>query len=573
MSEENAKDNKIEELAETLANVVDEEPAEKSADVEINLEENTPAEETPAEETPAEETPAEETPAEEAPVEETPAEEAPVEEAPAEEAPAKETPAEEAPAEETPAEEPKKSRKPLIVTVIAAVAVLGLLAGIYFGMSKKYESCFMPGTIVNGTDCSGKTVADVEAMLQKQVEEYTLVITGANEYREEILATEIDIIYNGEGLLDNEFKKQNEYMWPKGFFEKNEITAEANFQYDSEKLNEKIANLNCLKPENQVAAVAATVVYQDGQFVIQDETYGTQVDAAKLTETIVASVSGFQTTVDLTESGCYIQPRFTKDSAEVIAARDEMNKYLAANITYSLDNIIVNVDKNQIYQWVSVDENMTPVISRDGVRTFAKTLNAKYDTPNRGGQIITPWGKTVNMPLAGYGRTVGTDSETNQLINEIKAGKTVSREPIFSRKATPEGQSIWGATYLEVDISEQHMWFVVNGQVALDTIVITGKRGVSDTPAGVFQILEKKKDKTLRGRPGPDGKPIYEQPVDYWMRVTWSGIGFHDAGYRSVFTTEEYLLNGSHGCINMPPAKAAELYAALPIGTPVVIHY
>ena len=553
MSEEIYKDNQIEELAESLANVVDEEPAKECANIEIKLEEEAAAEETPAEEAPAEETPTEETPAEE-----TPAEEAP---------------AEEAPAEEAPAEEVKKSRKPLIIAASVVVVVLGVLAGVYFGMAKKYETCFAPGTIVNGTDCSGKTVADVEEILQKQVEEYIFVITGANEYREEILATEIDIVYNGEGLLDKEFKKQNEYMWPKGFFEKNEITAEANFQYNSEKLNEKIANLNCLKPENQIAAVAATVVYQDGQFVIQDETYGTQIDAAKLTETIIASVSAFQTSLDLSEAGCYIQPRFTKDSAEVIAARDEMNKYLAANITYSLDGITVNVDKNQIYQWVSVDENMTPVISKDGVRAFAKTLNAQYDTPNRGGQIITPWGKSVNMPLAGYGRTVGTDSETNQLINEIKSGKTVTRQPIFSRNATPDGQNIWGATYLEVDISEQHMWFVVNGQVALDTIVITGKRGVSDTPTGVFQILEKKKDKTLRGRPGPDGKPIYEQPVDYWMRVTWSGIGFHDAGYRSVFTTEEYLLNGSHGCINMPPAKAAELYAALPIGTPVVIHY
>ena len=315
MSEEHAKDNKIEELAESLANVVDEEPAKEFAEIEIKLEEESATEESATEEVAEEETTEEEVPAEEAP-----AEEASAEETPAEEASAEETPAEEASTEDTPAEEAKKSRKPLIITAIAVVAVLGVLAGIYFGMAKKYETCFVPGTLVNGTDCSGKTVADVEAMLQKQVEEYTLVITGANEYREEILATEIDIVYNGEGLLDDEFKNQNEYMWPKGLFEKHEITAEAKFQYDSAKLNERIASLNCLKPENQVAAVAATVVYQEGQFIIQDETYGTQVDATKLTETIIAAISGFQTTLDLTETGCYIQPRFTKDSAEVVAA-------------------------------------------------------------------------------------------------------------------------------------------------------------------------------------------------------------------------------------------------------------
>ena len=563
MSEEHAKDNKIEELAESLANVVDEEPAKESAEIEIKLEEEAATEESVTEEVAEEET------TEEA----VPAEEAPAEEAPTEEASAEEAPTEEASAEETPVEEAKKSRKPLIITAIAVVAVLGLLAGIYFGMAKKYETCFVPGTVVNGTDCSGKTVADVEAMLQKQVEEYTLVITGANEYREEILATEIDIVYNGEGLLDDEFKNQNEYMWPKGLFEKHEITAEAKFQYDSAKLNERIASLNCLKPENQVAAVAATVVYQEGQFIIQDETYGTQVDATKLTETIIAAISGFQTTLDLTETGCYIQPRFTKDSAEVVAARDEMNKYLTANITYSLDGVTVNLDKSQTYQWISVDENMSPVISNDGVKLFAKTLSSKYNTADRGGQLTTPRGKVVNMPLGGYGRVVGIDAETKQLINEIKEGKTITREPIFSRQATPEGQNIWGNTYLEVDITEQHMWFVVNGQVALETDVITGKKGSNDTPTGVFNILEKIAGKNLRGRPGPDGKPSYIVWVDYWMRVTWSGIGFHDCTWHSVFGGDRYVNNGSHGCINMPPEKAKELYAALPIGTPVVIHY
>ena len=77
----------------------------------------------------------------------------------------------------------------------------------------------------------------------------------------------------------------------------------------------------------------------------------------------------------------------------------------------------------------------------------------------------------------------------------------------------------------------------------------------------------------MRGRPGPDGKPIYLQPVDYWMRVTWSGIGFHDAGYRPVFNPQQYLTLGSHGCINMPPAKAKELFGMISLGTHVIIHY
>lgn len=496
--------------------------------------------------------------------------ETPMEESEAEE----EAEAEEETAEETPEEEaPQKSHKTLKIVIICIAAVLVLLAGIYIGMAKKYSECFLVGTFVNGTDCSGMTVDEVGNLLQKQVEEYVLTIEGANGVTQEIKGTDIGIVYNGYRELKEAFKAQNSYAWPKAFFETNEITAEIDFDYDSAKLEERILALECLKPENQIAAVAATVVYQDGQFVIQGETYGTQIDTAKFNEVIIVAVSAIETKVNIEEAGCYLQPRFTKESPEVIAAKDEMNKYLTANITYSLDDVVVTLDKSQVYQWISVDENMAPVISTDGVKAFAKTLGNQYNTPNRGGQITTPTGKVADVALAGYGRAVGVDAETQQLITEIKEGKTVTREPIFSRTTTPEGQTIWGTTYIEVDISAQYMWYIVNGQIALETDVVTGKKGSNDTPTGTYTILEMQRNRTLRGRPLPNGKPSYLTPVSYWMRVTWSGIGFHDAGWQPTFGGERYLTNGSHGCINMPPAKAGELYNMISKGTPVVIHY
>ena len=544
MSEELSKDNKVEELAEALAEGIEQEPRKEAVEIEIKLDEEDVTEnETPAEESAEVETTAEETAEEKTAV------------------------------EETPAEEPKKSRKMLIIVAISVLATLGVLAGIYFGMAKKYSECFLMGTIVNGTDCSGMTVDEVGEILQKQVEEYVLTIEVKNGVTEEIKGTDIGIVYNGYKQLNEAFEAQNSYTWPKALFVTSEITAVVDFDYDSTKLNERIVALECMKPENQVVAVAATVVYQEGQFVIQDESYGTQIDATKLNEVITTAVSAINTKVNIEEAGCYLQPRFTKESPEVLAARDEMNRYLSACITYSLDNIVVTLDKSQTYQWISVDENMVPVISADGVKAFATTLGNQYNTPNRGGQITTPSGKVVDIALAGYGRVVGVDAEVQQLISEIKEGKIVTREPIFSRAATPEGQTIWGATYIEVDISAQHMWYIVNGAIALETDIVTGKRGSNDTPTGTFNIIEKMRNKTLRGRPLPNGKPSYLTPVSYWMRITWSGIGFHDATWQPTFGGDRYVGNGSHGCINMPLDMAATLYEAVPMGTPVVIHY
>ena len=570
-SEENTKEKSVEELAEMLADgIVEEADVKEDKVVENKMEDEAVAENT------TEEVENEASVTEESVDEEL--EKLKVEEKIPQERQTEEPTAEEPAAEESVVEpaEKKKSKKALIITLsIIGVLVVGILAA-YLGIASYYKDKFVMGTSVNGVDCSEKTLDEVEAMLQKQVEEYALTIYEANEKSEVIKGIDMGIKYGGYKQLKEAFDKQNSYLWPKALLEETNVKAEIVFEYDQEKLNTLIAELECVKPENQVAPVSATVVYKDGAFVIQDEVYGTQLDLTKVNEAIHASVAAMEEMVSLEEKGCYIQPTFKKDSAEVVAAKDEANKYLSAKITYSLDGIEVVVDKDEIAPWVSVDANMTPVIDTAKVKAFTDTLGSKYNTANRSGTIITPTGEEKAVAVAGYGRQVGSQADCNQLVSEIKEGKTVTRSPIISREATPEGQYAWGTTYLEVDITAQHMWYIVNGQIALETDIITGKKGKNDTPTGTYTILEKIKGKYLRGRL-VNGKPSYVTWVDYWMRVTWSGIGFHDAPWQGKteesFGGERYVTNGSHGCINMPPAKAKELYGMLSVGCPIVIHY
>lgn len=550
-SEKDTKDVVIDELAEKLAEGLAEETAVEESDVE-----ETTAEETLVEETSVEETPAEETPAEETPVEVTPVEEASPEEAPPE----------------------KKSKKGLIITLSIVAGVLACLAIVYFVMASYYKERLFMRTTVNGADCSGQTIDEVEAMLQKQLEEYVLTIEGKDGVKEQIQGTDIEIKYIGYNQIKEAFAEQNSYLWPKSLFESKDIDAEIVFQYNQEKLNAMIAALECMKPENQTAPVAATVVYADGEFVIQKESYGTQLDVAKVNEVVNGTVLAMETTVNLETSGCYVQPLFTEQSQEVINAKDQLNKYLTAKITYSLDGIEVVVDKATIAPWISVDTNMQPVISTDLVTKFTYTLGAKYNTPNQAAVIETPTGRQVSIPNAILGRQVGNNAECNQLISEIKEGKTVSRAPILSQNATPAGQVMWGNKYVEVDIAAQHMWLVqveADGTktVLFETDVITGKRS-TPTPAGTFKVLEKKLDKVLRGNIMPNGKPEYLTPVKYWVRVTWSGVGFHDATWQPAFGGQLYNEGyGSHGCINMPFDAVKIFYDLVYVGCPVVIHH
>mgnify|MGYP000299700772 CR=1 FL=1 len=104
--------------------------------------------------------------------------------------------------------------------------------------------------------------------------------------------------------------------------------------------------------------------------------------------------------------------------------------------------------------------------------------------------------------------------------------------------------------------------------------IVSGLPGDPDrkTPPGIFTLNSKSSPSVLRGEMTANGTYSYEQPVTYWMPFN-GGIGFHDANWQPTFGGSRYLTNGSHGCVNMPPAKAGELYNLISAGTPVVCHY
>lgn len=50
----------------------------------------------------------------------------------------------------------------------------------------------------------------------------------------------------------------------------------------------------------------------------------------------------------------------------------------------------------------------------------------------------------------------------------------MTKEPAYYQTAASHGAQDWGTTYVEVDLSAQHMWYIVDGGVAMETDVVTG---------------------------------------------------------------------------------------------------
>ena len=456
----------------------------------------------------------------------------------------------------------------------------GVLAGIcliYVAISVYFMSHFFVNTKINGKNFSGKTASDVEKYLQTNIKDYKLTILENEGRQDAISGSEIGLEYRAGTEAEKLLKDQNGFAWPKAFFTENSRKVSVNVSYNEESLNQRISQLSCLQTE-QTPAENAKPEFDGNQYVIKPEVYGNAVDKERLTEQVKVHITEFQPQLDMVETKCYAKPKYVEDSKEVQEACDAMNKYVNASITYPMNEPVV-VDKALISQWLQVDGEMKVSLNTEAMKQWFTAFGDKYDTQGTTRTFTTPAGKSATVTGGTYGWSIDEDTELVNLQNSILNGEVVTREPAYYAGGTAAAHSgqDWGNTYAEVDMSAQHMWYVQNGQVVLETDVVTGEPIPSRiTPEGVYSLMWKQRDATLVGDIKPEtGKPEYETDVAYWMQVTSSGVGFHDAIWQTAFGGTLYQIpgTGSHGCINMPLDQAGALFNMIEPGTPVIFHW
>lgn len=117
-----------------------------------------------------------------------------------------------------------------------------------------------------------------------------------------------------------------------------------------------------------------------------------------------------------------------------------------------------------------------------------------------------------------------------------------------------------------VDIDIQKLVLYENNRIIVETDVVTGTQGLYDTPIGMYSIRNKVTDTNL-----VSNEYGYNQPVDYWLPF-YNGYGLHDASWRNKFGGDVYIKNGSHGCVNIPPRYADDVFDNVDRGTKVIVH-
>ncbi len=320
--------------------------------------------------------------------------------------------------------------------------------------------------------------------------------------------------------------------------------------------------------ETLIPSRDAQVVYEDdiASYVIQPEVQGNELTEDAI-EVLKECLKSFMQDIYLLDAGCYKKPSILMTDADLQTELDFYNAYPTAEITYTAGSKSESLTPEQYFCWLSINEDGKIIVDEEQVEYFVDMLSSKYNTYGIERTIKTSTGKNVVLEQGNYGWVINKSEMVSNIIERIKANQTVSSEIVFEQRAnqfwSDYGNDI-GNSYVEVSLEDQNLWMYVNGELIVDTPVVTGCiRTGHGTPTGVYALSYKTRDTVLRG----DG---YASPVSYWMPFN-GGIGLHDASWRYHFGGTLYKTNGSHGCINIPPSKAKIVYENLSSTMPIIV--
>lgn len=259
---------------------------------------------------------------------------------------------------------------------------------------------------------------------------------------------------------------------------------------------------------------------------------------------------------------------FAARSAKLVplTPMEQAQKDLAGvTVTYQFGDQSEVLDSDRILSWLKEQEDGSVAIDEQQAKAFVKELAEKYDTAYTTRTFHTTGGRDIQIAQGDYGWRIDQEAETKHLLELLAAKQSAVCEPIYAQTAAVHAKNDWGTTYVEISLTDQYLWLYKDGHCIIESYFVSGNptRGHA-TPKGIYGLTYKTRDATLSG----EG---YDSKVKYWMPFN-RNVGLHDAPWRKTFGGQIYRNNGSHGCINLPPANAAKIYENVDKNTPVIVY-
>lgn len=453
-----------------------------------------------------------------------------------------------------------------------AIILVSVFA-MYLGLSHYYSNGFSYNTWINGVYCTGKSLNEVNEELLKAHHYEGLTITDSSGRSYTIHPEDVDFTVDYTTNLKAYLTKQNSYLWIDNLFGAGkEKQLEPEISYDKELFAQQLAAAGIYEEKTNEERRYEVSKNEKGYYLINEREHVLDVSLASKLAT--EAFDNLEAVLNLEAEGCYKDLPLTEQMLEEGALWEKLSQYQDCGIVYVFGEEQVPVDSSVVCNFLLLDDAGNFVYDNAGelctdeekVYEFIDRLADEYDTVGSSRAFQATRGETVYVEGGIYGNQIDRQTEKAYLLKAFLEKKTEEHEPAYLQMAERQGKNDIGDTYIEIDMTNQMLYYYEEGRLKIETSVVTGNMSLGrDTPEGTNYVYAKQKNRVLRGRD-------YEAFVKYWIPVR-GAIGIHDASWRSSYGGDIYLTNGSHGCINTPLEEVRELYELVEIGTPCVMFY
>lgn len=341
-------------------------------------------------------------------------------------------------------------------------------------------------------------------------------------------------------------------------------------QVMKKKIKEKLLAMN----QHLKAPQDAKVYLKDGKMMVSKAVKGKQYNVPSL-------LNAFQNQEYNSEihlKPVRLQPSGA-NSPKIAQEKKKLEELVQRTVDYKLQNKAYAFKGSDVIKNAHLSKDMKYVIDPSSIKEKLKEMNHTKSTLNKNYTFKTHSGSVISVKGKSYGWAINVDAEAKRILKAFKDGKpSILAYNIYGvgwningvGYHTPTNHGI-GDTYVELSIEKQRIWVYKNGELKVTTPVVTGTHDYNEnTPKGVWYIEYKKSPSVLKG--SEVGNPNYSIKVKYWAPFTLSGDGFHDASWRTNWSSNAYLKQGSGGCVNTPPNIMKSVYDNLTQYEPVVIY-
>ena len=439
--------------------------------------------------------------------------------------------------------------KKIIGVILLIISIIYIVGVVFFNIYT------FPNTIVNGEKVG---IVRKEELTNTDFSDFSITIKGKNSRSDIITATDINYIVTLEKPVDI---KQNSFLWVFNISKPHKYTIKYNIDFSEGKLTEWIKNSKLNK--NTIKTENATIKMSDDKFVIVPEVQGDELNQEKFKESILNAFT--HQIEEIVLEGEYISPEIMKDDKQLLAELNFKNEIVNVEIKFDFEDRTEKISGTEIIDFYE-HENNEFVLNKVLARSFVADLAKKYDTFGIDRTFETTGKGPVLVTGGIYGWQMNVDKTLDLLLAKIEKRESGTIIPEYNLKGLTRAEDDIGTTYIEIDLTRQKLWFYKEGNLILESDIISGlPTAERETPTGAFKVWSRERDRNLTGED-------YSSPVSYWMPINWGGVGLHDASWQSSFGGTLYRTLGSRGCINLPLNIAAKIYEEVKIDTPVIVY-